>query len=121
MTRKAQLVKTEDGWRLRFTPATLSGIAPEDVWQGVLQPGEQKEFLLMAGKKLVLSVTDEEIMIDRSEAGDLSFSDYLQTKAVKFSAKRIKTGDCNITVIQDNGYFEIFAEDGFAVFSVMTY
>lgn len=121
MARKAQLVKTEDGWRLRFAPATLSGIASKDVWQGVLQPGEQKEFVVGTNNKLVLSVTDEKILIDRSEAGDLSFSDYLQTKAVKFSAKRIKTGDCNITVIQDNGYFEIFAEDGFVVFSVMTY
>jgi len=60
-------------------------------------------------------------LVDRSHAGDLSFSDYLQTKAASFSAKRVKTGNCNITVIQDNGYFEIFAEDGFVVFSVMTY
>ena len=121
MTRKAQLVKIEDGWRLRFTPATLSGVAPKDVWQGILQPGEQKEFVVGTNKKLVLSVTEEEILVDRSKAGDLSFSDYLQTKAAKFSAKRLKTGDCNITVIQDNGYVEIFADDGFVVFSVMTY
>ena len=121
MARKAQLLKTEKGWRLRFAPATLSGIAKKDVWQGVLQPGEHKEFLLSEGKKLVLSVTKEEILVDRSNGGDLSFSEYLQTKAACFLAKRIKTGNCNITVIQDNGYFEIFADDGLVVFSVMTY
>jgi len=121
MARTVRLVKTEVGWRLQFAPATLSGIAKKDVWQGVLQPGEQKEFLLSEGKKLVLSVTEEEILVDRSNAGDLSFSEYLQTKAASFTAKRVKTGNCNITVIQDNGYFEIFADDGFVVFSVMTY
>lgn len=121
MARTVRLIKTAAGWRLQFAPATLSGVAEKDVWQGVLQPGEQKEFLLSEGKKLVLSVTEEEILVDRSHAGDLSFSDYLQTKAASFSAKRVKTGNCNITVIQDNGYFEIFAEDGFVVFSVMTY
>jgi len=121
MARTVRLIKTAAGWRLQFAPATLSGVAKEDIWQGVLKPGEQKEFLLPEGKKLVLSVTEEEILVDRSHAGDLSFSDYLQTKAASFSAKRVKTGNCNITVIQDNGYFEIFAEDGFVVFSVMTY
>jgi len=121
MARVVRLVKTGQDWRLQFTPANLSGVAAKDVWQGGLQPGEQKEFLLACGKKLVLSVTEAEILVDRSSAGDLSFSEYLQTKAASFSAKRVKTGNCNITVIQDNGYFEIFADDGFVVFSVMTY
>ena len=121
MARTVRLVKTAAGWRLRFEPASFSGILAEDIWQGVLQPGEQKEFLLSEGKKLLISVTEEEILVDRSDAGDLSFSEYLQTKAASFTAKRVKTGNCNITVIQDNGYFEIFAEDGFVVFSVMTY
>lgn len=121
MARNARLVKTGVGWRLQFAPANPSGIAKEDIWQGVLQPGEQKEFLLSKEKKLVLSVTDKEIIVDRSKAGDLSFSEYLHTKAASFSARRVKAGDCRITVIQDNGYFEIFAEDGFKVFSVMTY
>ena len=121
MARKAQLLKTETGWRLQFLPATLQGISEKDIWQGVLQPGEQKEFTVGTNKKLVLSVTEKEIVADRSNAGDLSFSVYLQTKAAKFSAKRIKTGACKITVVQDNGYFEIFAEDGVVVFSVMTY
>ena len=121
MARKMQLVKTENGWRLQFAPATLAGISDKDIWQGVLQQGEQKVFTVGNNKKLVLSVTEEEITVDRSQAGDLSFSEYLQTKAASFTAKRVKTGNCNITVIGDNGYFEIFADDGFAVFSVMTY
>lgn len=121
MVRTVRLVKTVAGWRLQFAPISFSSISAEDIWQGVLQPGEQKEFVLPEGKKLVLSVTEEEVLVDRSHAGDLSFSDYLQTKAARFSAKRIEAEDCKVTVIQDNGYFEIFAEDGFVVFSVMTY
>ena len=121
MARTVRLVKTEAGWRLQFAPATLSGVEEKEVWQGVLHAGEQKEFMLPEGKRLVLAVTEEEVLVDRSSAGDLSFSEYLQTKAAKFFAKRTKTGDCSITVIQDNGYFEIFSDDGLAVFSVMTY
>ena len=121
MGRKVQLVKTSVGWRLQFAPAELSGIADEDIWQGVLRPGEQKEFLACENKKLVLSVTEGEIVVDRSSTGNLSFSEYLQTKAASFSAKRVKSGICKLTVIRDNGYFEIFADDGFVPFSVMTY
>jgi len=120
MARKAQLVKTGAGWRLQFTPVGLAGIAEQDCWHGTLKPGEQKEFVISAEKKLVISVTEREIIVDRSRAGDFSFSEFLQMKAVRFAAKRAQTGDCNITVIQDNGYFEIFAEDGLVPFSVMT-
>ena len=121
MARKVLLVKTGAGWRLRFAPAGLTGIAEQDCWHGTLKPGEQKEFVISAEKKLVISVTESEIVVERSMAGDFSFSEFLQTKAVRFMAKRVQTGDCNITVIQDNGYFEIFADDGLVPFSVMTY
>ena len=36
-------------------------------------------------------------------------------------ASRVTKGDCTILVIQEEGYFEIFAEDGLLAFSVMTY
>ena len=121
MARKAQLVKTMVGWRLKFLPAETSGIAEQDYWSGTLHPGCQKEFILPGNKKLLLSVTDDEIVVDRSYAGDFYFSEFLQNKALRFVAKRVLTGNCKITVIQDNGYFEIFAEDGLVPFSVMTY
>lgn len=121
MARKVQLVKTTAGWRLRFAPAALAGVAELNRWSGALQPGEQKEFLISDGRKLVLSVTENEIVVDRSQAGEFSFSEFLQTRATCFRAPRIFAGECSITVIEDNGYFEIFAENGLVVFSVMTY
>ncbi len=121
MARKVQLVMTREGWRLRFIPAVAEGIEVQDYWSGAMQPGEQKEFVLCKDRKLVLSVTETEIVVDRSMAGEFSFSEFLQTKSLRFTAKRVLSGECKITVIQDNGYFEIFAEDGFVPFSVMTY
>lgn len=121
MPRKTELVKTTDGWRLKFALAVTKGIAKQDFWSGMLRPGEQKEFLFEEGKKLVLFVTENEVLVDRSQAGEFSFSEFLQKEAVCFKAERVMSGDCKVTVIQDNGYFEIFAEDGFIVFSVMTY
>ena len=119
MARYVQLVKTGLGWRLRFEPA--GKVDNADVWHGVLKAGERKKFDLFDGKKLVLSVTEREIMVDRSRAGNMSFSEFLQTKGKILSAKRLLSGACDVTVVQDNGYFEVFAEGGLVVFSVMTY
>lgn len=132
LARRVQLVKTAQGWRLKFAPvldekmpvkelSTEQCTADFNIWQGTIKCGGKAVFHLGEGKQLVLSVTEKEILVDRSAAGDLSFSEFLQTKAAKFSAKRVMSGSCNVTVVQENGYFEIFAEDGLVVFSVMTY
>jgi len=132
MARRTELVKTENEWRLKFTPVLDKAIQEEllsskqetgnfNLWKGEIEENETVTFLLGDGKEFTISVSAEEITVDRSKAGNLCFSEFLMTKAAKFSAKRIKKEKCNVTILQDNGYFEIFAEDGFVVFSIMTY
>lgn len=132
MARRAELVKEEKAWRLKFAPVLGSAMQAEPLdtkqsagnfnfWQGEIEENKTVTFLLGQGKELIISVTAEEIIVDRRKAGDLSFSEFLQKKAAGFSSKRVKKGNCNFTILQENGYFEIFSEDGIIVFSVMTY
>lgn len=132
IVRRAELVKTDGIWRLKLIPVLDKTMQPEplfpvqetenfNLWQGKIKENETVRFLTGQDKELTISVTEDEIFVDRSNAGDMSFSEFLQTKAVRFFAKRVKKGSSSFTILQDNGYFEIFAEDGFAVFSVMTY
>lgn len=132
MARRAELVRTGDGWRLKFAPVLGQVVRPEslsmvqtadefNLWQGQIEENERVRILLGNNKELAISVTEEEIIVDRSKGGDFSFSEFLQTKAVRFSAKRIQRGKSIFTILQDHGYFEIFAEDGLLAFSVMTY
>ena len=46
---------------------------------------------------------------------------YFQVMRTQEVAQIVDQCQFHSTVIQDNGYFEIFAEDGFVVFSVMAY
>jgi len=119
MARTCLLVKTEQGWRLKFTP--VGEVDEKDRRKITLKTGEKISLETPKGDSLILSVTESEIIVDRSIAGDMSFSDRLTEHGLAHSAKRVYSGDCSITVIKDNGYFEIFAEDGLVTFSVMTY
>ena len=119
MARKTDLIKTDAGWRLKFAP--VGEVDEKDHIQLMLKPGERFSLETPNRGNLVLSVTGTEIIVDRSRAGNMSFSTWLLEHGMKHSAKRVFPGKCNITIIKDNGYFEIFTEDGFAVFSVMTY
>ena len=132
MARRVELIRTEEGCRLKFAPVLGQAMRPEslsmvqtadafNLWQGHIEENETVRVLLENEKELVISVTEEEIIVDRSKAGDFGFSEFLQTKAVKFMAKRIRRGKSTFTILQDHGYFEIFAEDGLLAFSVMTY
>lgn len=119
MARKGLLVKTEQGWRLKFTP--VGEVDEKDQIKVTLKTGERVSLETPKRGSLILSVTESEIIVDRSNAGDMSFSVWLTENGLTHLAKRERSGDCNITIIKDNGYFEIFAEDGFVTFSVMTY
>ena len=119
MARKSLLVKTAQGWRLKFFP--LGEVDEKDRIMITLKPGERFSLETPKGGSLILSVTESEIIVDRSHGGDMSFSSWLTEHGLTHSAKREQSGACYITIIKDNGYFEIFAEDGFVTFSVMTY
>lgn len=52
----------------------------------------------------------------------MDFSEHLQKPGYqRMHARRFTKGDCTVLVVQDEGYFEIFAEGGLLPFSVMTY
>lgn len=119
MARYVRLVKTERGLRLLFAP--VGEVADKDLIKVTLQPGESIELETSGSGKLQISVTESEITVDRTLGGNMSFSTWLMKHGLIHTAKRMNRGECNITILQDNGYFEIFAEDGFIVFSVMTY
>ncbi len=138
MARKAKLVNTGQGWRLRFEPAGEVEVLQKCVpnaetelqeensargyfWKGMIPEGEKFRVPLGDKKELVIEVTEEEIIIDRRRAGNMSFSEWLARSGTRLTAKRMLQGDCPIIVVKDQGYFEIFAEDGLVVFSVMTY
>lgn len=97
LARRVQLVRTEQGLRLKFEPA--GEVEPKNCLKGVIPVGKQ----LVFGKEsdeLRICVTETEINV----AG--------------LSAKRVLSGACNVTVIHDENYYEIFAEEGFVTFSV---
>lgn len=117
LVRRADMVETSRGYRLSFEPCA-------DV--------KKEKYIMQCGDTLVLrddnadvlkiKVTEDEIWVDRSRFGDMCFSEKLKNNRYNISkAKRYKSGDCDITVVRDNGYFEIFAEGGLIVFSVMTF
>ncbi|MBR2402653.1 MAG: glycoside hydrolase family 32 protein [Lachnospiraceae bacterium] len=115
--RIPSLVKTKYGYRLRFTPTSE---APQKEY--CLNPGEEIVFSNDCNEELKIKVTETEVIVDRIKAGDFSFSDCFDLEEFLIHrAKRFTGGTCKITVVQDEGYFEIFAEDGLLTFSVMTY
>lgn len=98
LARRVQLEKTEAGWRLRFEP--VGDVEQKDCWEGVIPVGEQRIFRNENNEGLVIKVTESEIFV------------------CGMSAKRAQHGGCNLTVIRDGSYFEIFADDGLCVFSI---
>ena len=115
-TRRLELVKTPKGYRLRQKPYNIEPA------HYAVNNGESIELRTVNGGSLVISVTDDEISVDRSEAvpeklyGKDENADY-----VHMCAKRITGGVCNIDIVEDDGYYEIFADSGLETFSVMTY
>lgn len=98
LARKVRLVKTAAGWRLQFEP--VGNVEAKDHWKGVIPVGESQA--LFGGSKdgLKISVTEDEFFVWDT------------------SARRVLHGDCNVAVLRDGSYYEIFADGGLTVFSV---
>lgn len=137
--RYLSLVNTESGYRLCFRPVAAERIATKYSVENnavvtvendsfLLKMECEKEFeltfVLSEDKKLVVRGNENEIIVDRSTCGVYAVT---QDKGIKtknydvLSAPRSINESGNLHVIYDNGYFEIFADNGLAVFSVMTY
>lgn len=115
--RIAKLMSIDQGYRLSFAPYVETNKREYciNVWECVTIQNAYNN-------PITISVTEEEIIIDRRKAGELSFHEALEKEEYTYlCAKRFKKGKCNVLVIEDKGFFEIFAEDGLITFSVMTY
>ena len=115
--RYADLVKTENGYRLKFTPAAEFCKKSYDLKVGetvTVENGGQPAFTLTVGEKY--------IHLDRKISPIAQKTDLLaQDEAyTKMHAKREKCGDCHIDMYFDRGVVEIFADDGFEVMTVST-
>lgn len=140
LARKLALVNTRFGYRLQSKPAgNVSGVC--------LEYGKECEVVFSndLGERLVIHIDQEHIVVDRSNCGvyeavaaitmddklnlKSTFGTNISSKAEEMKEKhydilyspRFIPQKSHMEVIYDEGYFEIFADDGLAVFSVMTY
>lgn len=139
IAKRVSLLKTERGCRLCFEPIGVDGIEINYVATSgdtisvnkdsfLLQMDYGKEFeltlVLEEGKRLIIRGTEEEIVVDRSACGVYALTQEEKFKTHKYDeliAPRFAKDIGHMDIVYDNGYFEIFADNGLAVFSVMTY
>lgn len=137
--RKMSLVNTEFGYRLCCVPIGMERIEAQYVAMNgdVVSVDKDTLFLRMAygkefeltfalggDKQLTIHGTEKEIVVDRSASGVYTATQDEGLKKHKYDilvAPRFISDSGHMDVLYDNGYFEIFAENGLAVFSVMTY
>ena len=75
-------------------------------------------------KQFFIRGTEKEIVVDRSACGVYGVTRDEEIEKYNYDtlvALRFMKNSAHLDIVYDNGYFEIFAEDGVAVFSVMTY
>ena len=146
--RRLSLVDTMKGYRLCCTPIVTEEIRTQypalskEVQYSSKNKGtitvEQASFFLQMDygiefeltfalegeKKLVIFGTEKEITVDRSSCGVYAATREKELKKYNYDvlvAPRFSKESGHMDIVYDNGYFEIFAENGLAVFSVMIY
>lgn len=118
IAREPKLLKTKDGYRLAQLPvgADLHSVECQ------LKPNEKIRFSNQKGQYIDIVVDEHTLTVDRSHCVDLSISPCFQKKEYCVTkAKRYTKGACNLCVLRDGDFFEVFAENGLLVFSIMTY
>ena len=141
IARKLSLRKTRFGYRLcsepinseQFNHGQNISIQNEDVIEikdssfGVKIPyiSERKVSLFTpCGKKLKIQIEPDKIIVDRSECGVYAVTqdkEILKKNYDVLYSPRFTPEGGVMKILFDEGYFEIFAEDGLAVFSLMTF
>lgn len=137
--RKLSLLNTEYGYRLGCEPFGVERIETQYVAEGgdvvtvdkdsfFLQMDYGKEFeltfILSEDKRLVIRGTEDAIVVDRRACGVYIATLDEELKKHNYDvlvAPRFAKDSGRMDIVYDNGYFEIFAENGLAVFSMMTY
>lgn len=134
--RKLAVRKTQQGLRLQNEPISREGI--ENIvfdrertnlpsgkcyrMNVTIDVGEMLVFSNENGERFAIRVKENEIIVDRSQSGGYGFSERLKEDRYHIlSASRMIKGKSKIELIYDEGYFEIFADEGLLPFSVMTY
>lgn len=115
--KTVSLVEINDSLCLSFTP-----FAEFEPVSYLVSPGDTLSFPTKNGGSLSITVSEDSITVDRTKAIMTHFHDcFCDCVYSVFNAKRNYTGDCDILIVEDNGYFEIFADHGTVLFSVNTY
>lgn len=131
--RKMRLVTTEKGYRLAYTYEGLE-VPKAHAW--ALETGVNRlrmktfgihanvkgsgEIVIAneAGEKIVVSVTEDEITVDRRAAGQKAFSEHYQKESYGINRAPRTNGAMNLELILDNSVLEVLADDGRAPFTV---
>lgn len=107
LAKRVKVVETERGLRLAILPYSNVPV---------------NEYLVtdkLELNKLTIKVTEEVIEVYREIADFCEFIE--EEKHNYFMAKRYTSGPCKISIIEDEGYYEIYAEDGLIPISIQTY
>lgn len=74
------------------------------------------------GTSLEVKVSKNEITIERTLPHGSKLTEVFKEERYRiFHVKRFYKGDCDITVTEDHGYFELFMDHGTLPFSIMVY
>lgn len=139
LARKLALTNTRLGYRLKCEPI---GMESDEVYKVHIEYGKECEVSVsnQIGETLNISIEENQIIVDRSSCGVHKYvtremekqglnSDLIHKKADSIKEKnydilyspRFKPEGSSMEIVCDEDYFEIFAEDGLAVFSLNTY
>jgi len=115
VARRASLVNTPAGLRLSQKPVDN---VPRNVEQ-TYDPSLVVQFETGPEEVFTLMITDNELSVNRSQCiGEEPCALLQGFHYQNFTAKRTKTGPCDVIAVRDGGYFEIFADDGTIAFSI---
>lgn len=137
LARRLKLVRTGEGYRLASTPAGLEQyrnmtrqledgmtVLDSNCFGMVLDFPENGSIVFSnpAGEELLIRITGQEILVDRSRSGKHDFCECIGKKEFSVNkTARITSGQCHVELIMDEGFLELFAEDGLLPFSVTAY
>lgn len=131
--RKLRLVTTDKGYRLAHSYEGLESLKAH-AWP--LEKGSNRlrmktfgihadvkgngEIVIAneAGEKIVVSVTENEIIVDRTAAGQKGFSEDYQKESYGISRAPRTNGASDLEIVLDNSILEVLADGGKAPFTV---
>ena len=115
--KNVSLIETNGVLRLSLTP--LSSYEPVSY---TVTSGSALSLPAKNGGSISVLVNEDTIIVDRTKAVTTKFHDCFYNPAYTvFTAGRTHGGNCDLLIVEDDGFFEIFADSGTVLFSVNTY